>query len=175
MNLQPCRKRTFYPVSQPWLYFDLFISNFGQQFSAVLATCLPHHFSFIYQFLSIFFYWVLTFNHGAPQQMKCLRAAIQEINTWHVLKSCQSESFKHSKVLNITEKKNGSMWIVISISNYNISNSIISKMKYKNSQNLDVFVTFLYNFDLAKCGWLDFAWHLKQSSKDGVLLLNVGL
>ena len=127
MNLQPCRKRTFYPVSQPWLYFDLFISNFGQQFSAVLATCLPHHFSFIYQFLSIFFFWVLTFYHGAPQQMKCLRAAIQEINTWHVLKSCQSESFKHSKVLNITEKK----WQHVN-SNFHLKLQYIKFNNFKN-------------------------------------------
>ena len=153
-----------------FIYFQLLkpiLSCFGH----MLTTPLQFHLSISFNF----FYWVLTFNHGAPQQMKCLRAAIQEINTWHVLKSCQSKNFKYSKVLNITEKKNGSMWIVISISNYNISNSIISKMKYKNSQNLDVFVTFLYYFDLAKCGWLDFAWYLKQSSKDGVLLLNVGL
>lgn len=88
--------------------------------------------------------------------MKCLRAAIQEINTWHVLKSCQSESFKYSKVLKITETK----WQHVNC-NFHLKLQYIKfnnfKNEIKNSQNLDVFVTFLYNFDLAKCGWLDFA------------------
>ena len=83
-----------------FIYFQL-LTTILSCFGHMLTTPLQFYLSISFNF----FFWVLTFNHSAPQQMKCLRAAIQEINTWHVLKSCQSESFKYSKVLKITETK----------------------------------------------------------------------